>query len=162
MRASFGSLTVDTDARRLDRDGAELHLTPKAFDLLALLLEAAPKVVSKRDLHARLWRDSFVADATLVGLVKEVRRVLQQDLQRRETVETGQGVIGQDEIRRRARERLAEIALRDDVPPLHGDPVLRQLQLDQLGVVRVVLQQHETQGCGRTFLHNDAVEPFHP
>lgn len=78
MRARFGSFSIDTDSRRLDRDGHELHLTPKAFDLLVLLIEASPKVVSKRDLHGRLWPDSFVADATLVGLVKEVRRVLEQ------------------------------------------------------------------------------------
>lgn len=78
MVARFGSFRMDTDARRLDRDGTELHLTPKAFDLLALLIQEAPKVVSKADLHARLWPDSFVADTTLVGLVKEIRRVIQQ------------------------------------------------------------------------------------
>jgi DNA-binding winged helix-turn-helix (wHTH) protein len=78
VRARFGSFSIDTDSRRLDREGRELHLTPKAFDLLVLLMDASPKVVSKRDLHARLWPDSFVADATLVGLVKEIRRVLEQ------------------------------------------------------------------------------------
>lgn len=35
-------------------------------------------MVSKADIHARLWPDSFVADTTLVGLVKEIRRVLHQ------------------------------------------------------------------------------------
>jgi len=78
VRARFGSFSIDTELRRLDRDGVELHLTPKAFDLLALLIQAAPKVASKPGLHARLWPDSFVADATLVGLVKEIRRVLEQ------------------------------------------------------------------------------------
>ena len=78
MRACFGPFSIDTERRRLEKDGGELHLTPKAFDLLVLLIQAAPKVVSKQDIHARLWPDSFVADATLVGLVKEVRRVLQQ------------------------------------------------------------------------------------
>jgi len=78
VRACFGPFSIDTERRRLEKDGGELHLTPKAFDLLVLLIQAAPKVVSKQDIHARLWPDSFVADATLVGLVKEVRRVLQQ------------------------------------------------------------------------------------
>jgi DNA-binding winged helix-turn-helix (wHTH) protein len=72
----FGSFSLATDSRRLTRGGEDLHLTPKAFDLLALLVEAAPRVVPKSELHARLWPDSFVTDTTLVGLVKEVRRVV--------------------------------------------------------------------------------------
>jgi len=73
----FGSFQLAADARRLTRGGLPLHLTPKAFDLLVLLVDAAPRVVPKNELHARLWPDSFVADTTLVGLVKEVRRVLE-------------------------------------------------------------------------------------
>jgi DNA-binding winged helix-turn-helix (wHTH) protein len=74
--ARFGSFALATDTRRLTRAGDDLHLTPKAFDLLALLVDAAPRVVPKAELHARLWPDTFVTDTTLVGLVKEVRRVL--------------------------------------------------------------------------------------
>jgi DNA-binding winged helix-turn-helix (wHTH) protein len=72
----FGSFALAADSRRLTRGGEDLHLTPKAFDLLLLLVEAAPRVVPQAELHARLWPDSFVADTTLVGLVKEVRRAL--------------------------------------------------------------------------------------
>ena len=75
----FGPFTFDTGARRLARDGATIHLTPKAFDLLALLIQAAPRVVPKTELHDRLWPRAFVSDATLVGLVKEVRRALGPD-----------------------------------------------------------------------------------
>jgi DNA-binding winged helix-turn-helix (wHTH) protein len=72
----FDGFTLDTARRQLTRDGAVLHLTPKAFDLLTLLVEQAPRVVSKRELHERLWKDTFVSDTTLVGVVKELRRVL--------------------------------------------------------------------------------------
>ena len=72
----FGAFALAADSRRLTRGGEDLHLTPKAFDLLLLLVDAAPRVVTKAELHERLWPDSFVADTTLVGLVKEVRRVL--------------------------------------------------------------------------------------
>jgi hypothetical protein len=58
------------------RGEAEVHLTPKAFDLLVLLIDEAPRVIRKADLHERLWPGTFVSDATLVGLVKELRRVL--------------------------------------------------------------------------------------
>jgi DNA-binding winged helix-turn-helix (wHTH) protein len=74
--ATFHAFTLDSDRRRLLRHGAEVHLTPKAFDLLTLLLEEAPRVVLKAELHARLWPDTIVSDTTLVGLVKEVRRGL--------------------------------------------------------------------------------------
>jgi FHA domain-containing protein len=41
-----------------------------------VLVEAAPRVVPKGELHQRLWPTTFVSDATLVGLVKELRRAL--------------------------------------------------------------------------------------
>jgi DNA-binding winged helix-turn-helix (wHTH) protein len=76
LAVRFGSFALAADSRRLTRGGEDLHLTPKAFDLLVLLVDAAPRVVPKAEIHRRLWPDSFVADTTLVGLVKEVRRAL--------------------------------------------------------------------------------------
>jgi len=72
----FDAFEVDAGQRQLRRDGAEIHLTPKAFDLLGVLIEHAPRVVSKAELHHAMWPKSFVSDATLVGLVKELRRAL--------------------------------------------------------------------------------------
>jgi DNA-binding winged helix-turn-helix (wHTH) protein len=72
----FGSFELDAGRRQLFSHGSEIHLTPKAFDLLALLIDAAPDVVPKGDLHARLWPNGAVSDSTLVGLVKEIRRAL--------------------------------------------------------------------------------------
>ncbi len=76
MTGRFGPFTVDAQQRRLAREDAEIHLTPKAFDLLALLMDEAPRVVRKGELHERLWPGTFVSDATLVSLVKELRRAL--------------------------------------------------------------------------------------
>lgn len=67
---------LDGERRQLTRDEAVVHLTPKAFDLLVLLTSEAPRVVSKAVLHQRLWPGNFVSDATLVGLIKELRRAL--------------------------------------------------------------------------------------
>jgi DNA-binding winged helix-turn-helix (wHTH) protein len=72
----FGPFELDTSRHLLLRDGREVHLTPKAFELLRLLVEAAPGVVPKAELHRRLWQGGIVTDATLVGLVKELRRGL--------------------------------------------------------------------------------------
>jgi len=73
----FGSFVIDSGRRQLTRNGVEVHLTPKAFDLLVLLVEEAPRVIRKDELHARLWPGTFVSDATLVGLVKRLRRALE-------------------------------------------------------------------------------------
>lgn len=74
MTVRFGPFTLDPAGRRLLRGREPVHLTPKAFELIHLLVTEAPRVVSKRELHDRLWPGSFVSDATLVGLVKEARR----------------------------------------------------------------------------------------
>jgi DNA-binding winged helix-turn-helix (wHTH) protein len=72
----FGPFKLDSAKRELSRDGADIHVTPKAFDLLVLLVSEAPRVVAKRELHEHLWPRSIVSDATLAGLVKELRRAL--------------------------------------------------------------------------------------
>jgi DNA-binding winged helix-turn-helix (wHTH) protein len=75
--ASFRGLTFDFERRQLlDLAGVSLHLTPKAFDLLAMLIANAPRVMRKGELHERLWPGAFVSDAALVSLIKELRRTL--------------------------------------------------------------------------------------
>jgi DNA-binding winged helix-turn-helix (wHTH) protein len=72
----FGRFEFDPVTRRVRSDGVDIHLAPKAFELLAALLDGAPRVVSKRELHSRLWPGGVVADATLVALVKQLRAAL--------------------------------------------------------------------------------------
>jgi DNA-binding winged helix-turn-helix (wHTH) protein len=72
----FGAFTLDIDGRLLRRGEVDVHLTPKAFDLLTVLVQEAPRVLRKAELHQQLWPKTFVSDATLVGLVKELRRAL--------------------------------------------------------------------------------------
>jgi DNA-binding winged helix-turn-helix (wHTH) protein len=76
MVVQFGAFTFDLARRHLSRGDTIIHVTPKAFDLLQVLIDEAPRVVEKRELHERLWHGTFVSDATLVGLVKELRRAL--------------------------------------------------------------------------------------
>jgi DNA-binding winged helix-turn-helix (wHTH) protein len=76
VTSRFGPFVLDAGRRQLLRDERAVHLTPKAFDLLVLLVTEAPRVVSKRELHERLWPGTFISDATLAGLIKELRRAL--------------------------------------------------------------------------------------
>jgi len=79
MTVHFGAFTLDIGARQLLRDGEGLHLSPKAFDLLTMLVERRPAVVEKADLRARLWPGVHVVDAALTNLVAEIRAVLEDD-----------------------------------------------------------------------------------
>ena len=76
LTVRFGRFQLDEAQHKLTCDAVEVHLTPKAFDLLVVLATDAPRVLSKSDLHARVWPGTFVSDATLVGVIKELRRVL--------------------------------------------------------------------------------------
>jgi DNA-binding winged helix-turn-helix (wHTH) protein len=58
------------------RGAQPVALSPKAFDLLAYLVEQRPNALSKDVLHERLWPGVFVSDTNLAGLVAEIRRAL--------------------------------------------------------------------------------------
>jgi DNA-binding winged helix-turn-helix (wHTH) protein len=88
----FGGLVLDAATRQVTRGEVELHLTPKAFDLLALLVDEAPRVVPKAELHERLWPRTFVSDATLVSLIKELRRALDPPGQVSSIIRTSHGI----------------------------------------------------------------------
>jgi DNA-binding winged helix-turn-helix (wHTH) protein len=55
MRLAFGNFVIDFGERRMLADDREIHLTPKAFDLLRLLIENRPKALSKQDIFEHLW-----------------------------------------------------------------------------------------------------------
>ena len=76
MTYRFGPFTLDSRTRRLLRDGQEVHLSPKAFDLLFSLVENRSRAMSKADLLKHLWPSSFVLETNLAGLIAEVRRGL--------------------------------------------------------------------------------------
>jgi hypothetical protein len=77
VRLLFGDFIIDEDTRQLLRGDHDVHVSPKAFDLLAALLAARPRALSKTELHARLWPDTFVSEANLAMLVAEVRNATQ-------------------------------------------------------------------------------------
>ena len=72
----FGPFTLDDGTRQLLKDADEIHLSPKAFELLTILLANRPRAVSKAELQERLWPSTFVEETNLAGLVAEIRRAL--------------------------------------------------------------------------------------
>jgi DNA-binding winged helix-turn-helix (wHTH) protein len=76
VKILFAPYTLDLDTRQLTRHDRARHLSPKAFQLLAVLAQERPKVLSKAELQQRLWPDTFVAEANLSNLVAEIRMAL--------------------------------------------------------------------------------------
>jgi DNA-binding winged helix-turn-helix (wHTH) protein/Tfp pilus assembly protein PilF len=76
---TFGGFVFDADTRELRRGGTVVSLSPKAFQLLALLVERRPKALSRTDLQEYLWPATFVVEKNLTNLVAEIREALGDD-----------------------------------------------------------------------------------
>jgi DNA-binding winged helix-turn-helix (wHTH) protein len=92
VRLRFADFVVDSDTRQVLRDQEEIHLSPKAFDLLCALVERRPSVVDKAELVTRIWPDTFVGEANLNVLIGEIRRALGDTAQRPRFIRTVHGV----------------------------------------------------------------------
>ena len=79
VKLRFGELTFDADTRQLVGADGEVHLSPKAFELLKILVEHRPRALSKNELHELLWPATFVSEANLASLVAEIRDSLGDD-----------------------------------------------------------------------------------
>lgn len=73
-------------------NGAAVHISPKAFELLSLLIEQRPRVLTKVDLMQALWPDTFVVEANLPVIVGEVRAALGDRSATSSAVKTHHGI----------------------------------------------------------------------
>ena len=88
MRVSFGPYVLDTEGRQLLRGGDAVHLSPKAFELLSILVSHRPKALAKSDLQERLWPGTFVVEKNLANLVSEIRDAIGDDPARPQFIRT--------------------------------------------------------------------------
>jgi DNA-binding winged helix-turn-helix (wHTH) protein len=72
----FGDFSVDFGSRQLLRETKEVHLGPKAFELLEALLGNRPRAWSKVQLLERLWPSTAVSESSLTSVVTELRAAL--------------------------------------------------------------------------------------
>ena len=79
MRVRFGSWVLDSGAREVRRGDAPVHLSPKAFDVLEILVARRPNVVSKDVLLDEVWPGKVVEEANLAIVVGEIRKALGDD-----------------------------------------------------------------------------------
>jgi TolB-like protein/tetratricopeptide (TPR) repeat protein len=84
----FGEYRFQLDTGQLWLRGQEVRLTPKAADVLKILVSHAGSPVSKGDLFAAVWPDVAVTDDALTTCIQELRRVLSDDAKRPQFIET--------------------------------------------------------------------------
>src|SRR6266481_3210016 len=75
-RYRFGPFELQPDNRRLLKDGATISLRPRAFDLLAALVERAGHLITKDQLLDQVWPKMVVEEAVLHVQVSALRKVL--------------------------------------------------------------------------------------
>lgn len=78
-RYRFGPFVLSPRRRVLLRDGREVPLIPRYFDLLVFLVERRREAVHRRDIFDRVWQDVVVSDSALSQAIRTVRRVLADD-----------------------------------------------------------------------------------
>jgi DNA-binding winged helix-turn-helix (wHTH) protein len=74
----FGPFRLLPHARRLERDGHPIALTPKAFDLLLALVSHRERALSKDEILSLVWPGSIVEEANLAQQVLLLRRALSE------------------------------------------------------------------------------------
>jgi len=98
----FGPFRVDPDRQLLVRGGRPVALTPKAFQLLMVLVRHSPQLVTKDELMRAVWPDTFVEEANLSRNVFMLRKALGGSPQDRRCIVTvpGRGYRLAERVRR--------------------------------------------------------------
>jgi DNA-binding winged helix-turn-helix (wHTH) protein len=91
MRLEFRDCVLDTGRRQLERRGQVVHLAPKIYRLLELLVERRPTALSKQELQEAIWPDVFVAESSLTNAVTQLRQALGDDARQPRMVRTVHG-----------------------------------------------------------------------
>ena len=84
----FGPFRLDATDRLLLRDGKVVSLTPKAFEMLLVLVQSGGRVLSKEELIKSLWPDSFVEEANLSHNIYKLREALDEKHNGHKYIET--------------------------------------------------------------------------
>ena len=78
-RYRFNEFVLSPRRRMLLRNGCELPLIPRYFDLLVFLVERRGEAVHRREIFDRIWSDAVVSDSALSQAIRTIRRALGDD-----------------------------------------------------------------------------------
>lgn len=84
----FGPFRLDPLERRLQRDSEDLPLTPKAFEILLLLVVNGGHVLRKDEFLEKVWAGSYVEEKNLADNISLLRKVLGDDVKAPSFIQT--------------------------------------------------------------------------
>lgn len=87
-RLTFGDVTLVPDERLVFKAGEPVHLTPKAFDLLAVLAANPGRLLTKEQLMLAVWGDTAVEESNLSYHVFAIRKALGDTAENGHLIET--------------------------------------------------------------------------
>jgi len=72
----FDEFELDPNSRTFSRDGMQIPLYPKSFEILIYLVTHPGRVVTKEEIFRAVWPESFVEEGNLARQVSSLRRAL--------------------------------------------------------------------------------------
>src|SRR5688572_6686113 len=72
----FGPFALHPQERLLAREGRAIALTPKAFDVLLILVTNAGRLLTKEEILRTVWPDTFVDEGNLTVQISTLRKLL--------------------------------------------------------------------------------------
>ncbi len=88
-----GGLEVNVEARRVRRNGVEVTLTAKEFDLLLLLIRNPDRAFTRDEIYSHVWGDDLFVDPSNIAVhVRRLREKIEDDPSEPQHIETVWGV----------------------------------------------------------------------
>lgn len=73
-----GELSIHPKSRRVLRQGREISLTPKEFDILYLLAQNRGEVFTKEQIYRAVWDGDFLlADSNIMAFIRKLRKKIE-------------------------------------------------------------------------------------
>lgn len=142
LKFEFGPYRLDSVDRLLWRGDDVVPLTPKAFEMLLVLVESSGRVLTKEELMKRVWPDSFVEEANLSHNIYKLREAL------------GEGINGEKYIETLPRRGYRFVARVTEI-----DAESIDLVIQEHSKVQIVIEEDDEAGEG---IRAIAVLPFKP
>jgi DNA-binding winged helix-turn-helix (wHTH) protein/TolB-like protein len=84
----FCRFRFDPENHLLESEGNPISLTPKAFEILLVLVQNGSRLTTKEELMRKVWPDSFVEEANLTVNISALRRNLGETPSGQQYIET--------------------------------------------------------------------------
>ncbi len=73
-----GSLSIFARSRKVTRDGLEIGLTPKEFDILYFLAQNRGEVFTKEQIYQAVWADDYLLDdSNIMAFIRKLRKKIE-------------------------------------------------------------------------------------